>query len=107
MRVLLVSTSYPANEADWKGRFIADMVEAISRKDVEISIWAPPGKLPPGVTNIVSDKDKSWLLEMMARGGFAHLLRQQPFKGIPAAIALFVRLRKIYRTEQYDVTHIN
>ncbi len=46
-RILMVSTSYPADTEDWKGRFIADMAQSIaSRQELALSLWAPPGEHP-------------------------------------------------------------
>lgn len=107
LAVLLVSTSYPADEHDWRGRFIAEMVIAINKKMNGLSLWAPPGTLPPGVVDRVSAQDKAWLLQLSERGGIAHLLRIKPFQGLNLAISLLTRLALVYRTEKVDVVHIN
>ena len=44
IRVLMSSTSFPATVADWQGRFIANMAEALARRnEIALSLWAPPG----------------------------------------------------------------
>jgi len=107
MRILMVSTSYPRDELDWRGRFIADMATAIAVKIDQLSLWAPPGKLPSGVTAAYSVSDKLWLEALQTRGGIAHLLRTRPFKGLVMAATLLRRLACTYRHSNADVLHIN
>ncbi|HYD90374.1 MAG TPA: glycosyltransferase family 4 protein, partial [Flavobacterium sp.] len=107
LNVLLVSTSYPADELDWRGRFIADMVMAISKKVDALAVWTPPGKLPQSVINKVSAHDKAWLGKLVEQGGIAHMLRNKPIQGLKAAISLLKRLSHIYETETVSVLHIN
>jgi glycosyltransferase involved in cell wall biosynthesis len=107
LHVLMVSTSYPADELDWRGRFIADMAAAISKKTSSLSVWAPPGKLPPGITNTVSASDTKWLAKLLVQGGIAHVLRTRPFKGVVMACSLLRRLRLQYDQERAGVLHIN
>lgn len=107
LRVLLVSTSYPADELDWRGRFIADMVMAISKKVDTLFVWAPPGKLPSNAATPSSAQDKVWLAKLMAQGGIAHLLRTRPIQGLIIAVSLLRRLAGVYRNEEMDVIHVN
>lgn len=107
LRVLLVSTSYPADERDWRGRFIADMATTISKKIAHLSVWAPPGKLPVGATNVVSTDDNNWLAKLLMQGGIAHLLRKRPLRGMTMAASLLLRLRCLYKKAHADVIHIN
>ena len=102
----MVSTSYPADELDWRGRFIADMVAAIAKK-IELSVWAPPGKLPVNTNHAASERDARWLGELQAQGGIAHLLRTHPIKGLVMAASLLRRLAHTYRHAKADVLHIN
>lgn len=107
LRVLLVSTSYPADELDWRGRFIADMVMAISKKVDTLFVWAPLGKLPSNAVTPISAQDKVWLAKLMAQGGIAHLLRTRPIQGLISAVSLLRRLADVYRNENVDVIHVN
>lgn len=103
----MISTSYPVSENDWRGRFIADMAEAIACKNIELFAWSPPGHLPGNTINAVSGTDQKWLERMQADGGIAHLLRNKPFKGLLTAVALLRRLGQVMRNQQFDVAHIN
>ena len=107
-RLLLVSTSYPADESDWKGRFIADMLEALARKpSLEIGVWAPPGKRPEGVVDATTPRDQAWLNKLMAAGGIAALLRAHKITGLTASVSLLIRLSQAYRRAHVDVAHVN
>lgn len=103
----MISTSYPVNENDWRGRFIADMTEAIAHNDTELLAWSPPGHLPVNATSGVSEADQKWLARMQADGGIIHLLRNKPFTGLLTAIALLRKLNHIIRNQQFDIAHIN
>ncbi len=109
LNVLLVSTSYPQNERDWQGRFIADMVQALSEIDtLRLCVWAPSGSLPANVQSNLSPSDKAWLTKLLARGGIAHVLRTHGIKGIFFAFTLLQLLRRTYRQKTpLDVTHVN
>lgn len=107
LNVLLISTSYPADELDWRGRFIADMATAISKRVKILSMWTPPGKLPPNAVAISSEQDKTWLAQLMFKGGIAHLLRTRPIQGLITAASLLRRLANVCRNENMDVIHVN
>lgn len=107
IRVLMISSSYPKDEHDWRGRFIADMAWAIKKKITCLRIWAPAGKLPPATISAVSEKDNRWLANVVENGGIAHLLRTRALYGLVMAIGLLRRLGKTYAKEQVDVIHIN
>lgn len=107
MRVLMVSTSFPADELDWRGRFIADMTGAIAKKVEQLSLWAPPGKLPLKVRHATSEQDSEWLAELQTQGGIAHLLRTRSFKGLVTAAHLLRRLAHTYKRAEAEVLHIN
>jgi hypothetical protein len=50
LNILMSSTSYPESPQDWRGRFIANQAASLARRgDINLSLWAPPGELPPGV----------------------------------------------------------
>ncbi|HEY8102187.1 MAG TPA: glycosyltransferase family 4 protein [Burkholderiaceae bacterium] len=108
MKVLMSSTSYPRNAEDWRGRFIANLAAGLSRRsDLALSIWAPPGELPPHATCATSTKDAAWLHDLSKHGGIAHLLHNKKQNAIGAIIGLLARLRKIYKGNHADVIHIN
>ena len=94
----MTATSYPANDADWRGRFIYDMAESLALSgQVGMRLWAPPGRLPAGVDSAFLGDDAVWLEKLLKQGGIAHLLRRRPLQGGFAAIGLLRRLRRVYR----------
>jgi len=98
LNVLMTATSYPAGDADWRGRFIYDMAESLATSgQVGLRLWAPPGRLPPGVASALKEDDAEWLDGLLAQGGIAHLLRRQPLTGGFRALGLLRRLRRVYR----------
>ena len=79
--ILFISTSYPSDEKDWRGRFIADMVKAISADpDIKLDCWLPPGDLPPDSNYVTDPKASRFLENLMAHGGIAHIFRTQNWK---------------------------
>ncbi len=107
MRVLVVSTSYPRDTQDWRGRFIADMVSALGRQAMQCFLWAPRGDLPPGVSWALLPGDEKWLSRLADRGGIAALLRRRKLESGFAALGLLWRLRRLYREQRADVVHVN
>lgn len=108
MRVLMTATSYPADAADWRGRFIYDLAAALARRaDVSLELWAPSGDLPAGVRSALSGDDAAWLARLTAAGGIAHLLKRQKFRAAIAAAGLLRRLREAYRRSAPEVAHVN
>ena len=107
--ILLVSTSYPAGEKDWRGRFIANIVEAIDRQEgIDLNVWAPPGLLPRDVQDVTSPTEGVWLKDLMVRGGIAHLLRTKGLGSAGIVIRLLFYLRKVFmRSTDVDILHIN
>jgi glycosyltransferase involved in cell wall biosynthesis len=98
LNVLMTATSYPAGDADWRGRFIYDMAESLaSTGQVGLRLWAPPGRLPSGVESAFLEDDGVWLERLLNQGGIAHLLRRRPIKGGLSAVGLLRRLRRAYR----------
>ena len=94
----MTATSFPANDADWRGRFIYDMAESLASSGlVSLHLWAPPGRLPPGVDSALLGGDAAWLEALLNQGGIAHLLRRRPVQGGMSAIGLLRRLRRAYR----------
>ncbi len=109
MRVLLVGTSYPNSHDDWKGRFIKDLVHALStRNTLDLRLWAPPGELPGNVMNILTTGESEWLHGMLASGGIAHILREKGWKASGTVLRLLGLLRRGYRrAEDADLFHVN
>jgi glycosyltransferase involved in cell wall biosynthesis len=106
--VLMATTSFPRDAADWKGRFIHDLAASLDRTDqVRISLWGPPGALPGQVKTANSSSDSAWLDELADRGGVAHLLRKHPFSGLLHAYGILSRLRKACVRCQPDIYHVN
>ena len=108
MNILMVSTSYPRNTQDWRGRFIDNLASALARRnEIALSLWAPPGELPVGVLAAASPGDARWLENLSDQGGIAHLLRKRRIFAATAVVQLLVRLGRIYRHRQVDVVHVN
>lgn len=105
----MVATSYPENGKDWRGRFIADMIVALSRTDgLALSLWAPPGERPQRVADATLPEEADWLRQMTARGGIAHALRSQGVWSAATVIRLLLYLRRAYRRNRaVDVVHVN
>jgi glycosyltransferase involved in cell wall biosynthesis len=104
----MVSTSYPADEEDWKGRFIADMALSLAnRPDLALSLWAPPGFFPNGARDESTPSDKVWLQDLMSKGGIANQLRNGGLTGLAQAASLLKRLYAAYRREPHDLVHVN
>jgi glycosyltransferase involved in cell wall biosynthesis len=104
----MASTSYPETDLHWQGRFIADLAAGLGRRsDTAMTLWAPPGALPAGVTSIATAEEDRWLRRMSRQGGLAHLLRNDKARAAVAATGLLRRLRKAYRRREVDVVHVN
>lgn len=104
----MVSTSYPENARDWRGRFIANLAAAMARHEgIMLALWAPPGEFPPNVTAVTTSDDVRWLRRLSQQGGIAHVLKHRRVR-MPVAVAqLLVRLGRAYRRQPADVCHIN
>lgn len=107
LRTLLVGTSYPRDAGDWKGRFVFDQAAALARQGLALSLWAPPGELPTGVTSALNEGDAAWLARLLEAGGIAHLLRRKPFYGLWAGAQLLRRLRRACRRAGADIYFID
>jgi hypothetical protein len=106
--VLVVSTSYPENPQDWRGRFIANMVTSLARRDdLSLSVWAPPGELPAAVASAATPSDALWLGRLSQQGGIAHLMRTHKVLAMGTILSLIWRLRRVYRRQTVDVAHVN
>lgn len=108
LNVLMVSTSYPVNAQDWRGRFIANMVTALARRDgIALSLWAPPGELPDNVHDAATPDDTLWLKRLSQQGGIAHLLKNRRLLAAGTVMQLLARLGRSYRRQPVDVCHVN
>ncbi len=109
LQVLLVSTSYPSTDQDWRARFIADMVRSLSSQaGIRLKTWMPPGPLPEGVSDATLPQESAWLAELLAKGGIAQILRSKNPLVFPAVWGLLARLRQAYLRERtIDICHIN
>jgi glycosyltransferase involved in cell wall biosynthesis len=109
MKVLFVSTSYPTDETDWRGRFTANLLMALSHhRDLSLDIWAPPGKLPNNVRDAALPGEKIWMKKMMSKGGIAHILRTRGMLAADIICLLLLKLRRVYRrSSDSDILHIN
>lgn len=106
--VLMATTSYPLDAADWKGRFIHDLAAGLDRSgDVRLRLWGPPGQLPGTIESANTTEDAAWLHQMAGEGGIAHLLRRRPLVGLQSARELLGRLRSACRRNTPDLYHVN
>lgn len=102
------STSYPESPQDWRGRFIANQAGALARRgEVSLSLWAPPGELPAGVTAAMTPADARWLGGVSRQGGIAHLLRTRKALAVGTILVLLMRLGRAYRRQPADLVHVN
>jgi glycosyltransferase involved in cell wall biosynthesis len=109
LKILFVSTSYPSDGKDWKGRFTANLVEAIGRqKGINLRIWVPPGEIPSHVKNVSTLSEADWLKKMLKAGGIAHIIRTKGIFGAFMVFRLMRVLRRVYtRESDVDVAHVN
>lgn len=109
MRVLLLSTSYPVDSADWRGVFMRHMVGALARvPDIELSVWAPPGELPEAARGVTTPGEADWLARLMAAGGISHLIRGGGLRAVFAPLKLLAMIRSAYRRHaEVDLYHVN
>ena len=106
--VLMATTSYPADTADWKGRFIHELAASLDRTgQVHVMLWGPDGLLPGDVVSANSAEDRHWLQRLVNAGGIAHLLRQRPASGMVSAAGILSRLRKACLRNRADLYHVN
>jgi glycosyltransferase involved in cell wall biosynthesis len=109
VKILVVSTSYPVDAHDWRGRFIADLVSALARQPgFAIRLWSPPGDVPPNVTMAASPAENTWLRQLMTDGGIAAALRRRPRFLAASILKLLYSLGKVYRRQPVaDVAHVH
>ena len=109
LKVLFVATSFPENSKDWKGRFTANLVEAIGRQQrIDLRVWTPPGDLPPYVKNASTRSEADYLRKMLKTGGIAHIIRTRGIFGAFTVFRLMRCLRHVYTREaDNDMVHVN
>jgi glycosyltransferase involved in cell wall biosynthesis len=108
LKILFVSTSYPKDDLDWKGRFIERMLCGLSGRDIILYLWAPSGRIPDNVKDTASGEEKIWLDKLSENGGIAHKVRSGPFQAVFWGSGLLLRLRDVYkRFSEADVYHVN
>lgn len=108
MKIFFVSTSYPEDDLDWKGRFIERMLTGLSKKNVDLYLWAPPGVIPGNVKYAASGEEKIWLERLSREGGIAHKIRSGPLQAAVWGAGLLLRLRNVFRRfSETDVYHLN
>lgn len=109
MEVLLVSTSYPRDVSDWKGRFNQRIISGLSKLDYSrLFVWGPPGQLPDNVRYCATASDTIWLEKISAQGGIAHIIRSNPPKAVLHGCELLFRLHNTYkRLSHVDIYHVN
>ncbi len=109
MQLLMASTSYPRDRADWRGVFIRHLVDAFAHADdVQLHLLAPPGEVPSNVEIVANAAESAWLARLMLAGGISHLLRGGELASLLAPLALLRLLSRAYRRERgVDAYHIN
>lgn len=109
MKVLMASTSFPADAADWRGLFIRQMTFALARRrDLRLKTWCPPGQYPENIECAASPEDEAWLSDMLKAGGIAHAVRTGSLNAVLRPLQLLIRLHALYRREkEADVVHAN
>lgn len=107
--VLMVSTSYPADDSDWRGLFIRQITFALARRaEVSLNAWCPPGELPEHVDYVATASDRAWLAQLTQAGGIAQAMRSGKLAAILRPIQLLYRLRALFRRlNTVDIVHAN
>ena len=109
IKVLVVSTSYPKDEVDWRGRFIANILTALANNEhIDTGLWAPPGDIPENVSYTATNKEAHWLAALSERGGIAKSLAEMKLSTAINVIYLLRQLHHMFKRETgYDILHIN
>ncbi len=109
INVMMISSSYPQGEKDWKSIFIRQMLGALADKsDLDMTHCGPNGILPDGVTYACLPDESAWFARLMEGGGVAHLLRKGGVRRFttPIQFLKFVS-RACNRQEHIDLFHVN
>jgi len=109
LKITMTYTSYPLDAHDWRGRFIFDLVAALSRRnDIQLSVFGPPGPIPVNTNYIGNQSEANWMRNLLERGGIAHIFRQGVVSGYICGIKLLQLLRRIYKKSHgVDIFHVN
>lgn len=109
LRVMIISSSYPQNDQDWKSVFIRQMVSSLAQKSsIILSYWGPGGKLPENVTYSPLAAESKWLNKMMELGGLAHIFRYGSSRRYLILLKyLFFLRRCCIRQKKIDLYHVN
>lgn len=109
INVMMISSSYPQGEKDWKSVFVRQMLGALAEKsDVNMIYWGPPGKLPDNVTSVCLPAESVWLESLMEEGGLAHLLRNGGVRRVIVLLKFLILLQRgCSRQKQVDLYHVN
>lgn len=109
IKIFAVASSFPSNKEDWRSIFIRQLTDALGRySNLDLTLWAPPGEVGVGVHQDLLENEATWLADLMAKGGIAHLLRNHPIKGFWAGMRLLYHLRAAYRrNSNADIYHVN
>lgn len=108
LSILFVSTTYPQNNNDWRGRFMANLVTALATINMDINFWGPPGEFPQNLRYTPGEFQKKYLAKLMQKGGIAHQLKNSRVSGFFSALLLLSFLFFYYRKyQEADVAHIN
>lgn len=109
LKVLMVSTSYPENKEDWRGRFIANILQALAETGkTETALWAPPGDMPVEIKYRATEKEKKFLASLSRAGGIAKSLAHGNVTTLFNIVFLLKHLNSMYKREtHFDVMHVN
>jgi glycosyltransferase involved in cell wall biosynthesis len=107
LEVLMTSTSYPKDHADWRGRFVANLVASLSKHEkINLRLWAPSGLTPSLVQDAKTPLETLWLERLMADGGIAAILRKKNFSSLKTAFFLLLFLTGVYhRNRSANLVH--
>ena len=105
MKIIVLSSSYPANRADYRGRFVQDLAESLVSRGHRVLVLTPhpgAGASPRTANHGVSVHRVKYPLQLQTaqgslfgRFGVLETLRQQPWRTIeviPALAALSLQL---------------
>jgi glycosyltransferase involved in cell wall biosynthesis len=109
MQALLISTSYPSHSSDWKGQFIKHLLFSLAEnEELSLRFWAPPGETPSNVRYCASNREQTWLKQLLDKGGIACILRNHPISGLFTAARLLKWLHKASsRNPDVQIVHVN
>lgn len=109
LRLLMVSTSYPRDANDWRGIFIRHLAFALARRPgIDLTLWAPPGEIPPNARYLADGSEARWLAQLMEAGGISHLMRSHKLRSVLAPVQLMRMLHRAYRRDASpSLYHVN